>query len=86
MRKPDSRLARFATPAMRREARDFLAGYPDERGPMSQYVSEDRCTLVRTWEDETAAGELDGAIVVEVATRPDTDAVWGPPVRVLKER
>ncbi len=50
---------------------------------MRLYVSEDRCTLVRTWPEA-----VDGKprLVVEVATRPDPDAVWGPPVRVVEER
>ncbi len=45
------------------------------------YVSADRCTLVREHRDDTGH-----VLRREVATRPDTDAVWGPPTTVEAER
>ena len=39
------------------------------------WVSEDRTVLVRLWGDGT----------VEVCTRPDGFAVWGPPVLLREE-
>ncbi len=45
------------------------------------YVSADRCTLVREYKDD-----LGRVLRMEVATRPDTEAVWGPPTTVEAER
>lgn len=45
---------------------------------MKLWVNEDRTVLVREFED----GE-DGTM--EVATRPEAGAIWGPPVMVKKE-
>ena len=42
---------------------------------MKQWVNKDRTVLVR----RLSTG------VMEVATRPDTDAVWGPPMLVIEE-
>lgn len=40
------------------------------------WVSPDRMTLVRVWEDGQA----------EIATRDHPDATWGPPRRLERER
>lgn len=40
------------------------------------WVNDDRTVLVRLWDT--------GAL--EVATRPDRDAVWGPPVWLTEEK
>jgi hypothetical protein len=40
------------------------------------WVNTERTVLVRQW---------DGRDEVEVATRPDSDAIWGPPVEALPE-
>lgn len=42
---------------------------------MKLWVNEDRTVLVREYDDGT----------MEVATRDDADAIWGPPVRVARE-
>jgi hypothetical protein len=39
------------------------------------WVNEDRTVLVRQWPDGT----------VEVATRPTSDDIWGPPTVMLPE-
>lgn len=47
-------------------------------GNVSDYallVNDDRTVLVRIWQDGTT----------EVATRPNPDAIWGPPVAVQPE-
>jgi len=40
------------------------------------YVNEERTILVRFWEN----GE------VETATREHPDDVWGPPIRLIRDR
>lgn len=40
------------------------------------WVNDDRTVLVREWPDGS----------MEVATRPDAAATWGPPVSVKPER
>lgn len=40
------------------------------------WLNEDRTVLVRLWE----SGQM------EVATRPDSGAVWGPPVSLSQEK
>jgi hypothetical protein len=39
------------------------------------WVNEERTVLVRWWQDNR----------MEVATRPDPDAIWGPPVELKME-
>lgn len=39
------------------------------------FVNEERTVLVRIWPDGAA----------EVATRPDSDAIWGPPTSVRED-
>jgi hypothetical protein len=39
------------------------------------WVNEDRTVLVRWWSDNS----------VEVATRPDSHAIWGPPQKLEME-
>jgi hypothetical protein len=46
---------------------------------MEIWVSQDRCTLVH----RHVEGEV---VVMTVATRPDSDAVWGPPVKLEQEQ
>jgi hypothetical protein len=40
------------------------------------WVNDDGTILVRWWTDNR----------MEIATRPDSDAVWGPPVELRMER
>jgi hypothetical protein len=40
------------------------------------YVNADSTVLVRIWEDGR----------VEVSTRSDPGAIWGPPIQVIQER
>jgi hypothetical protein len=48
---------------------------------MLQWINAERTVLVRCWpEDEGAPPEE-----MEVATREDPDAIWGPPVSVRLE-
>jgi hypothetical protein len=42
---------------------------------MKLWVNEDRTVLVREYEDGT----------MEVATRPEAGAIWGPPIKVKLE-
>ena len=39
------------------------------------FVNEDRTVFVRMWPGGT----------MEVATRPEPGAIWGPPIRVVEE-
>lgn len=43
---------------------------------MIQWVNKDRTVLVRMYKNGT----------MEVATRPEAGAIWGPPVKVELER
>lgn len=47
---------------------------------MKTYVNEARTVLVQAFYDE------EGEPVMTVATREDSDALWGPPVVVVLER
>lgn len=40
------------------------------------WVNEDRTMLIRFWDNG----------MVEVCTRPETEAIWGPPIRMNEER
>lgn len=42
---------------------------------MRLWINEDRTVLVREYDDGT----------MEVATRPEVDAIWGPPIVVRDE-
>jgi hypothetical protein len=51
---------------------------------MKQWVNADRTVLVRFWPKDDAGQTMPEAM--EVATRMDSDAVWGPPIRVEVEK
>ena len=51
---------------------------------MRQWVNTDRTVLVRFW-DEQEKTEDGLPVEMEVATRDDSDAVWGPPRTVVRD-
>ena len=55
------------------------AAKPDPAPTMRQWINAERTVLVRTWASE------DQPTWMEVATRPDSGAIWGPPVTVRLE-
>lgn len=49
---------------------------------MVVWVNDERTVLVRTYQDN----EMPRRRVLEVCTRPEPEAVWGPPITVKEER
>jgi hypothetical protein len=53
-----------------------------DTGTYILWVNEDRTVLARWWPKRSADDPDDS---VEVATRPDPHAIWGPPVELKME-